>query len=114
MIKEALEKYNLDRIALPNMYLVHIPGRPTEPVSDNNYVIVEAKIDGDTLSCARHVWDHEILKNDPERMRQFDIVKKYADLWDNSGANYMIRQNVLYPIDTEQPNNQPPSNFLER
>lgn len=111
MIQEAIEKLNLKRIKLPKMYLVHIPGRPVE-VNDSNYVIVEENIGGRISGSQRYVHETEMLMNDPEVKHEFEMVKKYADLWDNSAANYHVNNGTLYPIDTEQPNNQRPSNFF--
>ncbi len=110
MVKEAIEKYNLDRIRLPKMYVVHIPGRPTE-VSDGNYVIVEENIGGAIAGAVGSIYDTEIMK-DPEMKRQFEIVKNYANLWDNSAPNYHVNKGILYPVDFEGPNNQKPSNFF--
>lgn len=110
MVKEGIEKFKLDRIKLPKMYLVHIPGRPTE-VNDSNYVIVEENIGGAIAGGQRYITETEIMK-DPEVKRQYEIIQRYADLWDNSAANYHVKDGILYPVDTEQPNNQKPSNFF--
>lgn len=104
MVKEAIEKFKLDRIALPKMYLVRMPGRPAV-VNDSNYVIVEENTGGRQLDKATDLLD-------PELNRQYEIAVKYADLWDNSEPNFRIKDGVIYPVDTEQPNNQRPSNFF--
>ncbi len=110
MVKEGIKKFKLNRIKLPKMYLVHIPGRPTQ-VSDSNYVIVEENIGGVLSGGERYVTQTKIMK-DPEVKRQYEILQKYAALWDNSAANYHVKGGILYPVDTEQPNNQKPSNFF--
>lgn len=103
-IKEAIEKFNLTHIGLPHMYLVHIPSRPLD-VNDMNYVIVEENIRGKHL-------DETTMEQDPEVMRQKNIMVTYADLWDNGPKNFIVKDNKVYPIDTEQPNNIAPNKFL--
>jgi hypothetical protein len=104
-IKEAREKFNLDRIGQTQMYLVHMPGRPTE-VNDMNYVIVE-----ENLGDSKFMHETDMLK-DPETKRQFDKMYQYAVLWDPSPQNYKVKDNKIYCVDTEQANAQPPSNFF--
>lgn len=102
--KEAIEKLNLDRIRLPNHYLVHIPGRPTD-MCDANYVIVEEQIP-DLKSMSQ-----TDLLGDAEVVRQLTQLIGYSSLWDVNEGNLLAHGDQAVIVDFESPNVHKPSNF---
>lgn len=103
--KEAQTVLGLDRICLPEQYLVHIPDRP-EHVDDTNYVIVEQTITG-----AKPLTETP-LACDPEIISQLTQIIGYTALWDINPNNILASNNNACIVDTEQPNNHKPSDFF--
>ena len=105
--KEAKEKLKLNRICLPQEYLVHIPGRPTQ-VDDTNYVIIEEKIKN-----AKPITQTD-LATDPEVIEQLVQLIGYAALWDINPNNILANEDMTCTVDLEQPNVYNPSNFFDK
>jgi hypothetical protein len=104
-IKEIKAALNLDRICVPDKYLIRIPGRPAE-VNDTNYVVGEAALRG------AKPFDQTDLVEDPEVILQLMQVIGYANLWDINSNNILALNGQACIVDTEQPNVAVPTNFF--
>lgn len=104
-LKELKETLNLDRICLPDKYLVHIPGRPLQ-VDDTNYVVAETALD-DAVP-----FDQTDLAQDPEVIQQLTQAIGYAHLWDINSRNILVSGDKACIVDTEQPNVGVPTKFF--
>lgn len=104
---EAKEKLKLDRICLPQEYLIHIPGRPNQ-IDDTNYVIVEEKI-----KDAKPITQTS-LAVDPEVIQQLTQLIGYTALWDINSQNIIVSGDKACAIDLEQPNVYRPTNFFNK
>jgi hypothetical protein len=102
--KQAKEELHLDRICLPEKYLMHIPGRPTD-LDDTNYIVVAKK-----LSNVTPILDTDLLK-DKTVVTQLAQVIRGASSWDIHGGNVVAQGDKACLIDFEQPNAFKPSEF---
>jgi len=112
--REACKEFELNLVTIPDKYLVHIPGRPTE-VADSNYVAVAKKVPNIVADLQEHA-----LSLDPEVIRQLTILIGYTALWNHVGSagNIFVvedpetKEQKLSYHDTEQPNVHSPADFF--
>lgn len=102
--KQAQEALHLDRICLPEKYLMHIPGRPTT-LDDSNYVIVAEKLSG-----ALPILQTNLL-GDKEVVAQLTHIILRASLFDIHNDNVLAQNGKACLIDFEQPSSYKPSEF---
>ncbi len=90
--KEAIERFNLDKIKIPRTYLVGLNGNlPREATDDNSIVIQEKRPNAKPVI---KLAPNEYRSITPEAVRQLAIVTIYAALWD------MYWDNVLFDVST--------------
>lgn len=107
LFKDAKNKGSIaQNMQIVPMYLVHIPGRPTE-LSDRNYVAIEPKVQG--LSKI----DFSNLSN--QEKKQIAKVIRTIGLFDVNSDNLQKTQDgsIIF-LDTEQPNTEAPGNFFHK
>lgn len=102
--KQAQAALHLDRIGLPQKYLMHIPGRPTV-IDDTNYVIVAEKLSGVVPILQTN------LLEDKEVVTQLTHMILRASLFDIHSDNVLAKNGKAFLIDFEQPNACKPSEF---
>lgn len=114
--REACEKFNLNRLTVPEKYLVHIPGTSTD-LADTNYVAVAKKTENIVADLQEHA-----LSLDSEVIRQLTILIGYTALWNHVGSagNIFViedpktKEQKLCYHDTEQPNVHSPADFFHK
>jgi hypothetical protein len=102
--RQAQEELHLDRICLPQKYLMHLPGRPTL-VDDTNYVVVAEKLSGIVS-----IVETDLLR-DTEVVAQLTHLILRASLFDIHGDNLLAKNGKACLIDFEQPNACKPSDL---
>ncbi len=107
--RDAIERYTISTVAVPDTYLYHVPGRPEE-LSDNNYLVLQK-----TVANGIKLEDIQAGSGslDDKKLRELFIVPAYAGLWSFKG-NIMVADNQLVLPDLEQPNNSNPLDFYHQ
>ncbi len=91
-LNAVIEEYNLNLLCVPEKYVYHVPGRP-DCVSDENYLVIVRKIDG-------NAGKGQCLN--VEHVKQLCILAEAAPHYDLHPANYVLRKDgTLVIIDTD-------------
>ena len=102
---EAHKKNNFSKVKMPEMYLVHVPGRPKE-VSDRNYIMLEKKLV--SLEDLKDVTQEE------EQQLQNAIKATGIFSINTDNCKRDTTDNTIVILDTEQPNNSLPTEFFHQ
>ncbi len=109
--QDVIEKYTINKIYVPEIYLVHIPGTPYD-ISDDNYLIVEKEI--------AHIENIVTSKRGKNALTEASIEQLYylitqGGIFDFNGENLQIDAsgNLVF-IDLEQGIVEDPSNFYNK
>ncbi len=110
LLKKFIEHNKLKHVITPDTYLEHIPGRPEE-VSDDNYMVIQKKINGTLINLLADPSGWEKLSD--KTIKELFVAARVG-LW-NINGNLLVDENgncVL--LDLEQPNNSDPRAFFNK
>ncbi len=109
--QEVIEKYAINKVYVPEMYLVHIPGTPYD-IADDNYIIVEKEV--------MHIENICTIKHSKRPLTETCIKQLYylitqGGIFDFNGENLQIDTsgNLVF-IDLEQGIVENPSDFYNK
>lgn len=109
--KDVIRRKTLSQIYFPDIYLVHIPGNPTD-ISDDNYIIVEKEV-ADIENICESDRAHAALTK--QTLKELYYIITEAGIFDFNGENLRIDdQNNLVFIDLEQAIVENPSDFYNK
>lgn len=109
--KDVILRNAIDRIYFPEVYLVHIPGNPTD-ISDDNYIIVEKEVAHIENICD-HARASEALSK--QTLKELYYIITEGGIFDFNGENLRIDdQNNLVFIDLEQAIVENPIDFYNK
>lgn len=111
LCKEVSDAKKITRVHFPEIYLVHIPGCPTE-ISDDNYIIVE-KEKGSIENICAHTREQKALTK--KVIRELYTIITQCGMFDFNGENVQIdaKNNVVF-IDLEQGMVENPAHFFNK
>jgi len=100
----AQKQHGFKHVTVPETYLVHIPGRPTD-VSDRNYMVVERQITGGPVETLTH----EEAEEAETAIKEIGLFQaKRDDFWKEASTGKLVL------LDMEQPNNSNPRDFFHK
>lgn len=110
LLKKIIAENKLTHVITPDTYLVHIPNKPEE-VSDDNYMVVQKKIDGELINVLAHpcAWE----KFSDEAIKDLFIAARVG-LWNINGNLLVDADGNCVILDLEQPNNSDPRAFFNK
>ncbi len=109
--KDVILRNTIDRIYFPEIYLVHIPGNPTD-ISDDNYIIVEKEVADIENICDNDRANQALTK---QTLKELYYIITEAGIFDFNGENLRIDDhNNLVFIDLEQAIVENPIDFYNK
>lgn len=109
--KDVILRNTIDRIYFPEIYLVHIPGNPTD-ISDDNYIIVEREVP-DIENICESIRAQEALSK--QTIKELYYIITEGGIFDFNGENLRIDDNNnLVFIDLEQAIVENPTDFYNK
>lgn len=108
---DVLERNKINKVYFPDIYLVHIPGTPTE-ICDDNYLVVEKEVPNIENICNH---PRSSLGLDKKGIKQLYTVITQGGIFDFNGENLRIdTENNLVFIDLEQAIVENPTDFFNK
>lgn len=111
LCNDVVDRNQITKVYFPDIYLVHIPGTPTQ-ICDDNYLIVEKEVPNIANIC-----DHprSSLGLDKKGIKQLYTVITQGGIFDFNGENLRIDdENNLVFIDLEQAIVENPIDFFNK
>ncbi|MGE0009517.1 MAG: hypothetical protein AB7F19_03165 [Candidatus Babeliales bacterium] len=108
---DVIARNHITKVYFPEIYLVHIPGNPTD-ISDDNYIIIERDVENIENIC-----DHprSTLALTKKSIKQLYQIITQGGIFDFNGENLRIDdQNNLVFIDLEQAIVENPADFYNK
>ena len=119
--QQAEQEHQWDQIIVPKTYLFHVPGAAVTPVCDQNYVLVQEKLDCKPIRIKEYNNEQEqrierimpVFKDvTPRAFKQFLEFVIAVGIWDPKPNIHMNNEGKLVYFDLEQPNNWGPQYFF--